>query len=140
MKTTLAKLIRPIGLCLCAGIVLATCPPATAEPRPRHCHAPASRQYGSGFQHFDYVNPGAPKGGRIVQGVLGSFDNLNPLIVKGNAAPGTREYIYESLMARSQDEPFTLYGLLAESIDVPEDRSSITFHAAPAGAFPTAIR
>ena len=59
-----------------------------------------------------YANPDAPKGGRLVQGVLGTFDSLNPLIVKGLAVQAIRGYVVESLMARGYDEPFTLYGLL----------------------------
>src|SRR5213593_3231246 len=71
----------------------------------------------TGFSHFGYVNPDAPKGGRLVQGVLGSFDNLNPLIVRGLAVQQIRGFVIESLMARGNDEPFTLYGLLAKSIE-----------------------
>src|SRR5262249_12287902 len=81
-----------------------------------------------GFSHFPYVEPNAPKGGRLVLGALGTFDSLNPFIVKGVTPPNLREYVYESLMARGGDEPFTLYGLIAESVEMPEDRSSITFH------------
>jgi len=80
-----------------------------------------------GFSHFPYVNPDAPKGGVLRLGASGCFDSLNPFI-KGVPPPGLREYVYESLMARSQDEPFSLYGLIAESVEVPDDRSSITFH------------
>lgn len=87
------------------------------------------------FKHFPYVNPDAPKGGRLRMGVLGTFDSLNPFIIKGVTPSGIREYVYESLMARSQDEPFTLYGLIAERIEVPEDRSSITFHLRPEARF-----
>lgn len=83
--------------------------------------------HGPDFEHFDYVNPNAPVGGDVVFGALGSFDSLNPLIVKGVAAVGLRDYVFESLMARSFDEPFSLYGLIAETIDVPDDRSSVTF-------------
>jgi len=87
------------------------------------------------FAHFSYVNPDAPKGGRLVFASFGSFDSLNPLIIKGESAAGIREYVYESLMARGLDEPFTLYGLVAESVEVPEDRSSITFHLNPKARF-----
>ena len=61
-------------------------------------------------------------------GTLGTFDSLNPFIIKGVTPGNLREYVYESLMARGSDEPFTLYGLIAESVEVPEDRSSISFH------------
>ncbi|WP_083567238.1 extracellular solute-binding protein [Hyphomicrobium sp. CS1GBMeth3] len=82
----------------------------------------------AGFPHFPYADPNAPKGGRVTLGSSGSFDNLNPMIVRGEPVQGIREFVVESLMARSQDEPFTLYGLIAERIDVPEDRSQVTFH------------
>lgn len=81
-----------------------------------------------GFAHFPYVNPDAPKGGRLNLGVLGTFDSLNPYIVKGVTPVGLRDFVFESLLARSQDEPFSLYGHIAERVEVPPDRSSITFH------------
>ncbi len=87
------------------------------------------------FTHFSYVNPEAPKGGRLVISSFGSFDSLNPLIIKGVPANGIRDFVVESLMARGLDEPFTLYALIAESVEVPEDRSSITFHLNPQARF-----
>ena len=87
------------------------------------------------FSHLPYADPGAPKGGRLRLGALGTFDSLNPFIIKGVTPSGLREYVYESLMARSQDEPFTLYGLIAGSIDMPDDRSSITFNLRPEARF-----
>jgi peptide/nickel transport system substrate-binding protein len=92
-------------------------------------------KYARGFTHFGYVNPDAPKGGALKLAVLGSFDSLNPFIIKGQPASGMREYVYETLMARSFDEPFSLYGLIAESIDTPEDRSSVTFQIRPEARF-----
>ena len=65
--------------------------------------------------------------------VQGSFDSLNPLIVKGEPAEGVRDYVYESLLARANDEPFTLYGLIAESVETPPDRSFVEFTLAPGG-------
>lgn len=108
--------------------------PANAEP----VHGIAL--YGTpkqppGFAHFSYVDSHAPKGGRLVLGAFGSFDSLNPLIIKGVAANGIRDFVIESLMARGLDEPFTLYGLIAESVEVPADRSSITFHLNPKARF-----
>ena len=76
-------------------------------------------KYGPDFQSFGYANASAPKGGQLKRAAQGSFDSLNPLIIKGEAAPGMRQYVYESLMARAQDEPFSLYGLIAESIETP---------------------
>ncbi len=88
-----------------------------------------------GFTHFPYSNADAPKGGRAVFAVQGSFDSLNPLIVKGAAADGVREYIYESLLARAYDEPFSLYGLIAESVETPADRSFVEFTLRPEAKF-----
>jgi peptide/nickel transport system substrate-binding protein len=87
------------------------------------------------FAQLPYANPDARKGGRITLGVLGSFDSLNPMIVKGSPAAGVREFAVESLMARGLDEPFSLYGLLAETIDVADDGTSVTFILRPSAAF-----
>lgn len=89
----------------------------------------------AGFTHFRYADPTAPKGGRAVLGVAGGFDSLNPLIVRGSPAAGMRDYVYETLLARSLDEPFSLYGLLAQSVEMPDDRASITFHLDPRARF-----
>ena len=88
-----------------------------------------------GFTRLPYADPAAPKGGRLVQGVLGTFDSLNPLIVKGIAPPSIRGYVIESLMARGYDEPFTLYGLIARAIETDAQRSYVTFHLDPAAKF-----
>jgi microcin C transport system substrate-binding protein len=82
--------------------------------------------YGPDFTHFDWVNPSAPKGGRVRQWTLGSFDSLNPFPVKGSAAAGLR-LIYDTLMMQSPDEPATSYGLIAEWVAYPADFSSATF-------------
>lgn len=87
-----------------------------------------------GFTHFNYANPDAPKGGTFKQAILGNFDTLNPFSLKGTAAQSLN-LVYDRLMMRSWDEPFTLYPLIAESIDVPDDRSSITFHLNPKAKF-----
>jgi peptide/nickel transport system substrate-binding protein len=89
----------------------------------------------AGFDHFSYVNPAAPKGSRLTMTSFGSFDSLNPLIVKGEPATGIRDFVYESLMARALDEPFSLYGLIAQSVEMPDDRSSITFNLNPKAHF-----
>ena len=88
-----------------------------------------------GFTHFPYVNPDAPKGGRLVLGTLGTFDSLTPFIIKGVSPSTMREYVYESLLMRSGDEAFSLYGLIAQSVELPEDRSAITFHLRPEARF-----
>lgn len=87
------------------------------------------------FRHFRYVNPDAPKGGRMAFGALGTFDSLNPLIVKGVAAQSLRGYVIESLLARGYDEPFTLYGLLARTVETNDERTFVTFHLDEAAAF-----
>ena len=92
-------------------------------------------KHAAGFSHFPYVRPDAPRGGRLTQGMLGTFDSLNPFIIRGVSATGLREYVFESLMARSGDEPFTLYGLIAESVELPPDRAWVTFHLRPEARF-----
>ena len=79
------------------------------------------------FTHLPQTNPDAPKGGRIVYAESGSFDSLHPVIRKGRAPWQLRYMLFETLMGRSYDEPFTLYGLLAESIDTAPDRSWVEF-------------
>lgn len=87
------------------------------------------------FTHLPYANPDAPKGGEVVFGEVGGFDNLNPFILKGSYPWEVRTQTFESLMTRNWDEAFTLYGLLAERVEVAEDRSWIIFHLNPAARF-----
>ena len=87
-------------------------------------------KYGPEYTHFGYVNPDAPKGGKIRLGRNGSFDSLNHLILKGTPAASIG-MIYNSLMASSSDEAFTMYGELAESVEMPEDRSWVRFVLRP---------
>ncbi|MGI9509250.1 MAG: extracellular solute-binding protein [Geminicoccaceae bacterium] len=82
--------------------------------------------YPTDFEHFAYTNPDAPKGGVLTLDALGSYDSFNPYIIKGDSASGLG-LIYETLTTRSLDEPFSEYGLLAESIEMPEDRSWVAF-------------
>ena len=89
----------------------------------------------AGFDHLPYANPDAPTGGRIVTAEVGSFDSLNPYIQKGSVPWQLRYLIGESLMARSLDEPFTLYGLLAERIETADDRSWVEFTLHPEAKF-----
>lgn len=83
-------------------------------------------KYKKNFKHFEYANPDAPKGGEIKLSSIGTFDNLNPYILKGVPA-WQSAYLFETLMKSSFDEPFSQYGLLAEGVKVPKDRSSVTF-------------
>jgi peptide/nickel transport system substrate-binding protein len=87
------------------------------------------------FTAAPYVNPDAPKGGRLVEGSLGTFDSLNPLIVLGLPVQAVRGFVIENLMARGYDEPFTLYGLLARSVETDEARDFVTFGLDPAARF-----
>jgi peptide/nickel transport system substrate-binding protein len=87
------------------------------------------------FPHLPYANPDAPTGGRIVSGEIGSFDSLNPHIRQGSVPWQLRFMVYESLLGRSWDEPFTLYGLLAESVEVAEDNSWVEFTPRPEARF-----
>ena len=87
------------------------------------------------FAHMPYVNPDAPKGGRLAWGILGTFDSLNPLIVRGVAVQQIRGFVVESLMARGNDEPFTLYGLIAKTVESDDARSYVTFHLDPRARF-----
>jgi peptide/nickel transport system substrate-binding protein len=91
--------------------------------------------WGPDFDHPTYANPSAPKGGQLVQGVLGTFDCLNPFIVKGLPAANIRGYVVESLLARGYDEPFTLYGLLAERVTTDAARTFVSFTINPAARF-----
>jgi peptide/nickel transport system substrate-binding protein len=87
------------------------------------------------FTSFRYVNPNAPKGGRLVQGLIGTFDSLNPFVVKGLAPQAIRGYVIESLLTRGYDEPFTLYGLLARTVETDAARSYVSFGLDPAAMF-----
>ena len=87
------------------------------------------------YASLPYANPDAPKGGKVVFGNTGGFDTLNPFVQKGTAPWQLRFWGYESLMGRSYDEPFSLYGLLAESIETPDDRSWVEFTLRPEAKF-----
>ena len=87
-------------------------------------------KYGPDFTHFDYVNPDAPKGGEVRRAATGTFDSLNQFIIKGVPAAGLGS-IYDTLLVSSADEPFTEYGLLVETIEMPEDRSWVAFTLRP---------
>jgi microcin C transport system substrate-binding protein len=103
---------------------------AHAEDTAVHHHALSligEPKYPADFANFDYANPDAPKGGVVRMADIGSFDSLNPILYKGEAAGGL-SLVFESLMADSLDEPSTSYGLIAEWASYPADYSSVTFH------------
>jgi microcin C transport system substrate-binding protein len=100
-----------------------------ADETPTPVHAIAMHgdpKYGAGFKNFDFVNPEAPQGGELKLSALQTFDSFNPFIIKGTPGAGLG-YLTETLTTSSGDEPFTMYGLLAESIEVPDDRSWVAF-------------
>ncbi|MBN1411759.1 MAG: ABC transporter substrate-binding protein [Spirochaetales bacterium] len=100
---------------------------AVAGAGPQHGNAlVGSLKYPPDFKHLDYVNPDAPKGGTLSYGSSGSFDSMNPFILKGNPAPGI-SFLFDTLMTSVDDEPSSQYGLIAESLEVPSDSSSVTF-------------
>nr|WP_277346024.1 extracellular solute-binding protein [Sneathiella chinensis] len=91
-------------------------------------------KYAPGFSHFDYVNPKAPVGGTLRLGAIGSFPSLNPFLVKGVAARGLG-LVYQSLLSRSRDEPFSLYANIARRVEMAEDRRWVIFHLDPDARF-----
>jgi peptide/nickel transport system substrate-binding protein len=137
-KLLVLKLLRrhrPVILAVAAALGLLLAGAAASEAPRSGIAMHDAPKYGAAFPHLNYVNPDAPKGGALRLAVLGSFDSLNPLIVKGEPVAGMREYVYETLLARSFDEPFSLYGLIAETVETPEDRSWVTFQLRPEARF-----
>jgi len=129
-----ARLRRALRICVC--VLAGSLVPVSALAAPSHAIAMHGEPaLGRDFTMLRYANPQAPKSGRLVQGVLGTFDTLNPFVVRGLAAQSIRGYVIESLMARGYDEPFTLYGLLAESVETDEERTFVTFTLNPAARF-----
>ena len=101
---------------------------AWAKTKPVHAIAMhGDPLHGPDFRHFGYANPDAPKGGRLRLEASGTYDSFNGFIVKGTTAVGTG-LIYDTLLTQSPEEAFTLYGNIAESLEVPEDRSWVKFN------------
>ncbi len=122
---------RALGRLLCLLAIVCSTGAFGADEVIHSGHAIAmygEPKYGPDFPNFDYVNPNAPKGGTVRLGAAGTFDSFNPYIIKGNPAAGAD---YETLMVGSADEPFTKYGLIAESIQWPDDRSWVAFTLRP---------
>ena len=115
------------GLAALAAAALAAAALSAAAARTAHgVSAFGDLKYPPGFAHFDYVNPDAPKGGTLRLWGLDSFETLNPFTLKGRKEEWNG-LVFDTLMARAEDEPDALYGLVAESIDLPEDRSWAAF-------------
>jgi peptide/nickel transport system substrate-binding protein len=115
-----------------AILVVAT--PAPAEPR-TSIAMHGEPALAEGFTALPYVNPEAPQGGRLTYGVQGSFDSVNPFIVKGAPASGVNTLVFDTLMRRSADEPFSFYPLIAKTIETPDDRSFVEFRLDPRARF-----
>jgi microcin C transport system substrate-binding protein len=137
---------RRLALAVCAllvGAAPAAAVEAGAEPEPQTgpeiivshgISAFDDLKYPEGFPHFDYVNPDAPRGGEFSTWAFGTFDSLNPYILRGTAAQGAT-LLYDSLMVSSADEPDAMYGLVAETIEYPPDRSWAIFNMRPEATF-----
>lgn len=119
---------------LAASLCLVVAPLRAIAEEPPAQHGLAMHgdlRYPPGFAHFDYANPDAPRGGRFRFSVVeASFDSFHPFIIKGNPAAGIGQ-IYDTLMVNAADEPFSEYGLLAASVQTPEDRSWVQFELRP---------
>lgn len=127
------KLLIPLAA---AGLLGLAAAPLSAEDR-HGLSIFGDLKYGPDFRHFDYVNPNAPKGGRVAQvgpgGTL-TFDSFNQFILKGDRAQGL-DLLYDTLMARALDEPDAVYGLIARSAEVAGDGMSVTFKLRPEAKF-----
>jgi peptide/nickel transport system substrate-binding protein len=121
------------------GALLGACGFGRGEAQAATAHHAIAMQgepaWPAGFGGPTYADAAAPKGGQLTQGVLGTFDSLNPFIVKGLPAANIRSYVVESLLARGYDEPFTLYGLLADSVETDAARTYVIFTIHPAARF-----
>lgn len=132
------RLLETVALALaaCASSGLFAAPLGWAEPR-HGLSVFGELKYPADFTHFDYVNPDAPKGGRVVTmgtGGAATFDSFNNFIVKGDAAQGL-DFLFDTLMVRATDEPDAMYGLVARSADLAADGLSITFKLRPEAKF-----
>jgi len=125
------KLVAAAAIALCLGA-------ASAEATPRHgISAFGDLKYPADFTHFDYVNPDAPKGGKISQigtAAMDTFDSFNNYILKGDTAQGL-ELLFDSLMVPAADEPGSLYGLVAKDVELADDKKSVTFTLRPEAKF-----
>ena len=127
-------LIRMIAA---VAAVAAPVPSRAQEPGPRHAIAMQGEPaLAPGFANFPFVDPNAPKGGRVTLAYAGTFDSLNPFNVKAlTTAQGLNSNVFQSLMLRSLDEPFTLYAQIAQSIETDEARSYVVFRLDPRAHF-----
>ena len=124
-----------VALLLIAGALPAPPVGAAAAGRPAHgLSMYGDLKYAPGFAHFEYVDPRAPKGGAVTLPAVGTFDSLNPFILRGVPAAGLGQ-VFDTLMVSSADEAFTEYGLVAETVETPADRSWVAFTLRPQARF-----
>jgi microcin C transport system substrate-binding protein len=124
-----------VALVMLVGAWPSPSAPAETPARPAHgLSMYGELKYGPGFKHFDYANPAAPKGGAVKLSALGTFDTLNPFILKGVPAGGLGQ-VFDTLTVASSDEAFAQYGLVAETIETPADRSWVAFTIRPQARF-----
>jgi microcin C transport system substrate-binding protein len=128
--------MRTVALVLLAVVtVLGSVAPARAESVVAHGLAlHGDLKYGPDFEHFEYANPAAPKAGTARLAAIGTFDNLNPFILRGISPSGIGN-LFDTLMVSSADEAFSVYGLIAESVEVPPDHSWVAFTLRPEARF-----
>ena len=135
MRPTLARFLLLLLPVLPLALPALTLPAAAQEATTSHAiilHG--EPKYPADFRHFDYANPDAPKGGEVILAAIGTFDSLNPFILRGVSAAGL-SLAFDTLLTGSYDEAFTEYGLLAESIEVPADRKWVAFTLRPEARF-----
>ncbi len=133
---TIAATAAAIVIMLLAP-ALAQTAPALAESKVRVSHGLTlleTLKYPPGFKHLDYVNPNAPKGGAIKRYAIGSFDSFNPFIIKGDPATGIL-FTFEPLMTSPEDDISAEYGLIAKSVEVPDDLSYVIYNLRPEARF-----
>lgn len=124
--------IASLGLLMTASVAIAQEP--DGETRHHALSLIGKPQYGADYTHFNWVNPDAPKGGKVTLNIVGDFNNLNPFTIKGIPASGIT-LTYDTLLATSPDEHSAEYGLVAEWVSYPEDYSSATFGLRPEAKF-----
>jgi len=129
--------MRTLGLALAAAIAVAAGPAAAQEVKVFKSHGLSlgdELKYKEGFQHFDYADPNAPKGGTLKMYAIGGFDSFNPFIIKGEPADGVG-LVFDTLMTGAEDDEMSEYGLVAESVEVPEDLSYVIYNLRPEARF-----
>src|SRR5881396_3119966 len=116
-----------LAIFLCIGTIPTLSLGADDTTRPAHgLSMYGDMKYGPGFQHFEYADPKAPKGGAVKLSAIGTYDTLNPFTLRGVPAAGLGQ-VFDTLMAPSGDEAFAYYGLVAETVETPPDRSWVAF-------------